>query len=63
MKKNAIYARYSNDNQNPKSVDDQLAIYKEWLGQHFAGNINSDTLNHAWMTQELIPNSLLIALL
>ena len=38
MKKIAIYARYSNDNQNPKSVDDQLTICKEWLGQHFAGN-------------------------
>lgn len=41
MKKLAIYARYSSDNQNPKSVDDQIADCLVYAKQH---SLDSDPL-------------------
>ncbi|MGE4278193.1 MAG: recombinase family protein [Magnetospirillum sp.] len=33
----AIYARYSSDLQNPSSVDDQIALCRKQIGEHFHG--------------------------
>lgn len=32
----AIYARYSSDLQNPSSVDDQVALCRTFIGEHFS---------------------------
>ena len=39
MKRIAIYARYSSDKQNPKSVDDQIADCKEFIAKNFDSGV------------------------
>ncbi|NQY81570.1 MAG: recombinase family protein [Alphaproteobacteria bacterium] len=38
MKKIAIYARYSDSKQNPKSVDDQIADCLRYMQKHHLGS-------------------------